>query len=158
MRIRQYTYFRIGSEIISAAEMSDRLGMSPDEYLERGSTRSSDPVVPRSHSWKVVCNESGLRVDEQIRSVVGRLQPVVDRIAELAGELRELEGGRSTTLQVVRYFDQGDGEEDHPIAGDEGLGMQKLAGQHFLLGLHLDKDVLQFLERTGAELDVDEYG
>ena len=157
MRIRQYSYFGIRSEVMSAAEMSDRLGVLPDEHSERGS-RSSDPIFPRSHSWKVVCKEPGLRVDDQIRSVVGRLEPVVDRIADLVAELHELESGRATTLQVVRFFDDDEGEEDRPNPDAEELGMHKLDGQHFLLGWHLDKNVLQFLERTGAELDVDEYG
>lgn len=158
MRIRQYTYFGIGSEVMSAAEMSDRLGMPPDEYSERGSRRRSDPVFPRSHFWKVVCNEPGLRVDDQIRSVVGRLEPVVDRIADLVAELRELESGRTTTLQVVRFFDHGEGEEGRPNADAEERGIHKLDGQHFLLGWHVDTRLLQFLERTAAELDVDEYG
>lgn len=158
MRIRQYTYFGIGSEVMSAAEMSDRLGVLPDEYSVRGSTSTHDPVLPRSHSWKVVCQEPGLRVDDQIRSVIGRLEPVVDRIAELVAELRQVESGRTTTLQVVRFFDHGEGEEDRPNPSGEELGLIKLDGQHFLLGWHLDKYVLEFLERTGAELDVDEYG
>lgn len=157
MRISQFSYFTIGSEVMSAAEMSDRLGMLPDEHSERGS-RSSDPIFPRSHAWKVVCKKPGLRVDDQIRSVVGRLEPVVDRIADLVAELHEMESGRATTLQVVRFFDDDEGEEDRPNPHAAELGMRKLDGQHFLLGWHLDKNVLEFLERTGAELDVDEYG
>lgn len=150
MRITQYSYFQIGSEVMAGAEMSDRLGTLPDEHSERG-RRSSDPIVPRSHSWKVVCKEPGLRVDDQIRSVVGRREPIVDRNADLVGELHELESGRATTLQVVRFFDDDEGEEDRPNPHAAERGMRKLDGQHFLLGWHLDRNVLQFVERTGAE-------
>jgi hypothetical protein len=37
-------------------------------------------------------------------------------------------------------------------------GLEKLAGQHQLLGSHLNREVLDFLTEVGAELDADEYG
>ncbi|MEV5208906.1 hypothetical protein AB0K35_15660 [Micromonospora sp. NPDC053740] len=45
-----------------------------------------------------------------------------------------------STLQVVRYFNDDDGDQQHR------------------LGWHLDRRSLEFLRHTGAELDVDEYG
>jgi hypothetical protein len=59
-------------------------------------------------------------------------------------------------LQLVRHFDDDDGEEEELSVSDAPL--QKLAGQHQLLGWHLDSDVLGFLARVGAEIDADEYG
>jgi hypothetical protein len=37
-------------------------------------------------------------------------------------------------------------------------GLEKLSGQHQLLGWHLDRHVLNFLSEVGAEFDADEYG
>jgi hypothetical protein len=36
--------------------------------------------------------------------------------------------------------------------------LEKLSDQHQLLGWHLDRGVVQFLDEVDAELDVDEYG
>jgi hypothetical protein len=36
--------------------------------------------------------------------------------------------------------------------------LQKLPGQHQLLGWHLDRDAVRLLARVGAEIDADEYG
>ncbi|SCF37360.1 hypothetical protein GA0070215_12153 [Micromonospora marina] len=51
---------------------------------------------------------------------------------------------------------------EHPAGEPEDLsgpvdGLQKLPGQHQLLGWHLDRRTLEFLRLTGAELDIDEY-
>jgi hypothetical protein len=66
------------------------------------------------------------------------------------------EESAGAVLQVVRYFDDPDGEEEELSPPDAEL--QKLSGQHQLLGWHLDREVLDFLMATGASLDVDEYG
>jgi hypothetical protein len=36
--------------------------------------------------------------------------------------------------------------------------MEKPAGQHHLLGWHLDAEVIRFLAGVKADFDVDEYG
>jgi|1186.fasta_scaffold937762_1 hypothetical protein len=67
---------------------------------------------------------------------------------------------RTATLQVVRYFGagpaEGDGEEQHITTTEEGL--EKLAGQHQLLGFRLLPEVMEFVLDVGAEIDFDEYG
>lgn len=65
----------------------------------------------------------------------------------LAGRLTTGEGHGSAVLQVVRYFNDPDQEAELPSSADRA--------NHF--GWHLDRDVLEFLTATGAELDVDEY-
>ncbi|GIG55851.1 hypothetical protein Lfu02_02230 [Longispora fulva] len=139
MIISQYVYFSIASEQVSAQEIGARLGLSPDEHTVRGS-RSALPMVPKAHSWKVVCRESGLCVDEQVERLVERLEQYAVPIGALADELAASEGGRSATLQVVRYLNSGADPE------------------YRVLGWHLDARVLDFLRVTRAELDVDEYG
>jgi hypothetical protein len=123
--------------------MTSQLGIAPDEVSVRGSRFTEPRPIPVDHCWKIVCREPGLRVDEQITSILGRLQPHTDRIADLA--LRLVGNGGGAVLQVVRYFN--DIDQDQPNAADAPN----------LFGWHLDRNVLDFLIATGAELDVDEY-
>ncbi|MGN9915747.1 DUF4279 domain-containing protein [Micromonospora palomenae] len=156
MIISQYAYFALSSNRVSAAEITARLGVEPDEIVVRGSRRAS-PVRPASHRWKITCRKPGLTVDEQVDRIVDRLFGHAERIGELAIELDDIDGAPSASmLQVVRVFEHPDGEEEDLTSPVEGL--QKLPGQHQLLGWHIDARVLEFLRLTRAELDVDEYG
>lgn len=156
MRVRQYVYFSLRSDHVPAHVMTARLGMEADEILVKGSKRDNFPL-PRVHAWKVVCRAGGLTVDEQIGCVIDRLEPIADQIAALAIEIDSVDWeGVTATLQVVRYFNDDDGEEENPQP--DGTDLVRLPGQHQLLGWHLDRRVLKFLHNTGAELDVDEYG
>jgi len=133
--VRQYVYFALYSELMPAEEMTRRLGLAPDETDVRAS-RQVYPPRPATHSWKIVCSAPGLRVDEQVGIVVGRLRAVVDEVGRLARHLAATEGG--SRLQIVRYLTEGD---SNPI----------------LLGWQLDPEVLEFLHTTKAVLDIDEY-
>ncbi|MBL7499652.1 DUF4279 domain-containing protein [Frankia sp. CNm7] len=75
MRVRQYVYFALKSDGVSAAEMTARLGIEPDEVAIRGSRRAEPMIRPASHSWKVVCRQPYMTVDEQIDHVLDRLLP-----------------------------------------------------------------------------------
>ena len=153
MRIKQYVYFGIFSEQVPAVDVTARLRVEPDEVRVRGS-RSVQPVRPVAHSWHVRCDEAGLTVDDQIERVVGRLEPVAGEIGALVAELAAA-GSGAAVLQVVRHFGHSSGEEDDGGVVD---GAERFAGQHQLLGWHLDPRVVDFLVRTHAELNVDEYG
>ncbi|MGW4051127.1 DUF4279 domain-containing protein [Streptomyces sp. NPDC004779] len=150
MPLRQCVYFALFSQHTSAAEMTALLGIEPDEVSVRGSRFTEPAVVPVSHSWKIVCREPGLRVDEQIGRVLDRLRPHTARIAELAGRLatEEQEHG-GAVLEVVRCFNDTD-QEQQPR-------QQGTPEDSNLFGWHLDRDVLDFLTATGAVLDIDEY-
>lgn len=143
MPLHQYAYFALSSQNTSAEEMTSQLGIAPDEVSVRGSKFLEPRPIPVSHRWKIVCREPDLRVDEQITSILDRLQPHTDRIAGLARYLAGNGGG--AVLQVVRYFN--DTDQDEPNA----------AADPNLFGWHLDRNLLDFLIATGAELDVDEY-
>ncbi|NRQ39610.1 DUF4279 domain-containing protein [Nonomuraea sp. NN258] len=155
MRVRQYVYFAVKSDVVSAAEMAVRIGLEPDEVTIQGS-RSKEPLLPVVHAWKIVRHAPGATVDEMISHVVDRLEPVSAAIGELVAELNHGETGSSAVMQVVRYFDGEEGEEEDLRSPHPGL--ERLPGQHQLLGWHLDGRLLRFLAATGAELDVDEYG
>lgn len=150
MRIRQYTYFAIKSRDLSAEEVEQRLRISPDRVLVAG-RNSTGLLRPAAHSWALVADENHLTVEEQIRRLVARLQPVSAAISELASA-----EGVATVLQVVRYFNDETGDEPNSSALIEG--MERPAGQHHLLGWHLDAEVIRFLAEVKADFDVDEYG
>ena len=149
MPVNQYVYFALSSHSTSATEMAAILGLEPDETLVRGSRIAGPNAVPVVHRWKIVCREPGLCVDEQVARVLERLAPHTAALAALAGRLDSEEPGPAAVLQVVRYF-----TDDH--AGQQGRGDAGGEARN-LFGWHLDREVLDFLQTTGAVLDVDEY-
>jgi hypothetical protein len=154
VRIGQYAYFALHSPSVSAEEMAARLGLEPDEVSVRGS-RTPAPPRPVTHVWKIVCRERGLAVDEQVSRIMRRLRPYRDSIAALSRELASRDPGRAgAVLEVVRDFDDPDGEEPNR----PGAEPERIPGPHRLLGWSLDREVVGFLVTTGARLDVDEYG
>ena len=155
VRIRQYAYFALFSEHMSAAEMTGLIGVEPDSFGVLGARRHIPRAVPVAHSWRAQCRDAGLTVDEQVERVVARLLPYQTRIARLAAQLaHESVGG--ARLSVVRYFNDDEGEDE--LLSEPDAPLQKLPGQHQLLGWHLSARVLGFLVTVGADLDVDEYG
>ncbi|MBX3160029.1 MAG: DUF4279 domain-containing protein [Deltaproteobacteria bacterium] len=148
MRIRQRAYFAVKSDRLSAAEITARLGLGPDESTVRGS-RVADPPRPALHAWTIRCDRA-VRVDEQLGELMARLAPVRAALTTLLAE------GHYGVLQVVRHLADPEGDlERHPQRDDD---LEVLEGQHQLLGWHLDRAMIEFLVETGVELDVDEYG
>jgi hypothetical protein len=140
VQVDQYAYFALSSRSTSATEMTAVLGLEPDEFAIRGSRVTGPRAIPVLHRWKIVCREPGLCVDQQIARILERLAPHTAAIAALAERLDDEEPGPAAVLEVVRYFNRQAGPEDPN-----------------LLGWHLGRDVLDFLQATGAVLDVDEY-
>ncbi|MFG3035261.1 DUF4279 domain-containing protein [Streptomyces sp. NPDC048330] len=153
MPLHQYVYFALSSRRITAQEITDALGIQPDETkVVNPRRRPVDPANPFCQIWKVVCREPGLHVDEQIAHVLGRLRPQVDRIAELMKQYNsaddENELGLEAVLEVVRYFN----DEQH-----DGATQPEERDKHNLFGWALDREAIAFLAATSAFLDVDEY-
>jgi hypothetical protein len=160
VRVRQRVYFGLFSHYTTAAQMTARLGIEPDRFSVQGA-RSPRMDIPRGHSWEVECREPGLTIDEQIAKVLSRISPQEHKIAELARDLEKEDPSGGAVLRVVRFFNDDEGEEEEvpeTILLDDGRELEKLSGQHQLLGWHLDKEVMTFLRAVGADLDVDEYG
>jgi hypothetical protein len=61
------------------------------------------------------------------------------------------DSGPAAVLQVVRYFNDG-ADQQAPFATEDAR-----AEEPDLFGWHLNRGVLDFLQATGAVLDVDEY-
>ena len=155
VRIKQYVYFALKSEHVTAATMADQIGLAADEVSVRGSTIAGPRPKPFVHSWKIVCDTPGLTVDEQVDRVIERLGPYRSAIREVVGGIDDAKA----VLQVVRYFgawladDEGE-EEELTVVGN----LEKLPGQHQLLGWHLRREVMEFLLDVNAEMNFDEYG
>lgn len=151
MSVRQYAYFALSSRSTSAAEMAAVLGIEPDRTLIRGSRRTEPFPVPVAHRWVVECREPGLSVDEQVGRILERLAPHTAAIAALARRLdAERDAGPSAVLEVVRYFNEVEQHRGDREQASEGEPIR-------MLGWHLGREVLDFLQDTGAVLDVDEY-
>ncbi|HEX4436973.1 MAG TPA: DUF4279 domain-containing protein [Solirubrobacteraceae bacterium] len=150
MKIKQYVYFGISSDVLTAEAIVARIGLAPDKTQIRGS-RVVDPPQPRRHKWELGSYERGLDISAQTALVLARLKPARDEIRALVKE-----GEVQAWLQMVREFDAADGEEE--IIDETPEGLVKLSGQHQLLGWHLHRDTLAFLHDVGAEIDADEYG
>ncbi|MFF4856642.1 DUF4279 domain-containing protein [Streptomyces rubiginosohelvolus] len=156
MPLRQYVYFALSSRRVTAQEITDLLGIEPDETRVINPRRlPADPAKPFCQVWKVVCREPGLHVDEQIARVLSRLRHRTDRIAELMKQFNsaedEEEPGLEARLEVVRYFNDDDDEQQ----GEAGQPQER--EKHNLFGWALDREAIDFLAATGAYLDVDEY-
>ncbi|HEY9367224.1 DUF4279 domain-containing protein [Streptomyces sp.] len=154
MPLHQYVYFALSSRRTTAQEITDALGIEPDETKvvnPRG--LPVDPANPFCQIWKVVCREPGLGVDEQIAHVLGRLRPKTDRIAELMKQFNsaedEEEPGLEARLEVVRYFNDDEQQDE--------TGQPEERDKRNLFGWALDREAIAFLAATGAFLDVDEY-
>jgi Domain of unknown function (DUF4279) len=150
VNIKQYAYFGISSEVLTAETIAARIGLAPDKTQTRGS-RLVDPLRPMRHKWEIGSYERGLDISAHVAVVLARLEPARDEIRVLVRE-----GDVQAWLQLVRDFDAADGEEE--IVDETPDGLVKLSGQHQLLGWHLSRDTLAFLHDIGAELDADEYG
>ena len=160
VRISQYVYFGIWSQTLSPPEITERLGMEPDDFMIRGSQTQLPRVVPTRNRWSVRCDEKGLSVDKQVAKVLDRLKSFRDKIANLSRDLAEEQPPGGMGLMVVRYFDDDDGEEEseRETIDPDGTTWERLPGQHQLLGWSLDSEVLEFLHAVGGCLSVDEYG
>lgn len=162
MRIRQYAYFAIYSDRLTPSDVTGSLGVEPDVFRVRGS-QTADPPVPRHHSWRIDSTLPGLTLEAHLEVIVNRLNPFAEAIGTLVGEIESTEDsspGVGGVLGVVRHFDDDEGEEeDLSVAGQPGdPRLEKLPGQHQLLGWRLAPSVISFLMATRSALDIDEYG
>jgi hypothetical protein len=153
MRIRQYVYFGLWSDELSADDLTTILGVAPDAVSVRGARRS-DPPVPVSHLWALECRSDSLDVGEQIEQVLRRIRPLASGIEALVAD-----GNVTAGLEIVRYFDDDEGqpERDDPSVLADGTTLVRLAGQHQLLGWSISADDLALLALLRAFVDVDEY-
>ncbi|MFI7463262.1 DUF4279 domain-containing protein [Nonomuraea sp. NPDC049646] len=139
---------------MSAVEMAARLGLEPDVVTVRGSRRL-EPPHPTVHISQINGPRSSRQpVDDMILALVGRLEPYAKMIGAVVDELDRHEPGNTATIQVVRFF----GSEEDGVAAPVVPALPATPARHRQLGWHPGRRVLDFLQVTRAELDVDEYG
>ncbi|CUU55423.1 protein of unknown function (DUF4279) [Parafrankia irregularis] len=132
-RVRQYCYFWISSEVVSAAEVTEALGLTPDRVSVRGSRQTTPRPVPVQHSWQIRCDQHG-RIDEQASEILRRIAPVAGNVRQLVDR-----GDVQAGLMMVRYLDDGDGGEG-------------------AMGWWLTREQISLLATMGADIQADEYG
>ncbi|GAB1645366.1 DUF4279 domain-containing protein [Krasilnikovia sp. MM14-A1259] len=131
-KVRQYCYFWLASEAVTAEQITERLGLGPDRTAVMGSRRTSPGVVPAAHRWEIRCETHG-PIDEQASTVLARIAPAADQVRALV-DGGDVEAG----LMMVRRFDDPD-------------------GGHHAMGWWLTREQIQLLARMGASVESDEY-
>jgi hypothetical protein len=157
MKISQRAYFAIRSETFTAADITAFLDTSPDEIMVLGSKRTQPPV-PVIHSWSLHCRDRGLMLDAQIGTILARIEPLHPRLQDLVAR-QDVD----LVLAIVRFFGDEDGEDGEEesletVIAEGGAVLERLAGQHQLLGWHLTHEQLGFLASIRCSIDADEYG
>jgi Domain of unknown function (DUF4279) len=151
VKIDQYAYLAVGSEIFDPDQITATLGKLPTSVSWRGA-RSLDPMIPVANMWRFQASERG-RIDDQVAELVGLLESMSDQVLSLAAD-----GASWVAISVVRRFNDPSGVEEELSPDDAPAGLVKLPGQHQLLGFHLDVALMARLVALGCSLDVDEYG
>ena len=154
MKISQYVYLCLYSRTVSAEQITQAVGMEPDSVTVRGS-RSTEPPRPIEHSWQIECRDEGKAIDDQVEAVLRRITPAVSKVRAVVDELDV-----SVGLQLVRFFDDEDGEGEviPEVETEDGRRLVKLPGQHQLLGWVLTPEQVHLLSSMGACISADEYG
>jgi hypothetical protein len=149
-KMSQYVYFSVSSEDLSFEDIEQRLGLKADVHGVHGEEGNKlDSSIPVTNYWRIDSHIENQPVDEQIDAIIHKLLPIRSTLEELS-KLEHV----SITLQVVRNFADARGSAEKLVRKN---GLDKLAGQHQLLGWHLDKVIIEFLHSIKAVLDIDEY-
>lgn len=154
MRVRQHAYLLIRSDAVAPVEVTARLGLEPDRVKPRGSQAAGPPPRPRVHVWILGSGRpDDVPLEDHLDALLARLEPHVDRIGALVGA-----GHTTGALQIVRHFEVG-AEDDAVLDPGRGVdGLERLRGQHPLLGFHLDHRLVRFADQARLTIDIDEYG
>lgn len=154
MKVRQYVYLGIKSDGVDPGVISERLGLMPDDVQLRGSRHQGPPPVPRCHLWRL---KSGAATDASLDDHFAALRV---RLGDSASRLRNLQETEEVTavIQVVRSFDPGP-EDRHISEPGRVVGdLERLGGQHPLVGFDLSPDLVSYAAEAGIGFDFDEYG
>ena len=121
------------SSKLSVSEISDIVGVQPDLCRELGSVRTDAPIaVPAGEtSWELTeRHDRSAPLSDLVDRLALRIFPLADRFIRLRDR------GCGIKLELVQWISPGD-----PVGP----------------GFSLDKDLIEFLSRVGAVVDVDQY-
>jgi hypothetical protein len=154
MRVRQWAEFGFSSETVEAHIITGMMGVEPDQFSVRGSRAQTPQPLPRFHGWLLRSGPPEQRdVDHLLGVLMQRVGPLEGAIREVLN-LPDVRGG----LQVVRQFEEGPEESSVVDPVRTVGGLERLGGQHPLLGFALDSEVLAFAARLQLTMSFDEYG
>ena len=131
-RVKQYCYFWIASQTMTADQVTEMVGIEPDRVTVCGSKSTAPRVVPVEHSWALVCDRQG-PIDEQVTDVLNRIEPAATIVRSLVDE-----GQVQAGLMMIRYFGDADGGYD-------------------AMGWSLTPEQIALLAAIGADIQSDEY-
>jgi hypothetical protein len=153
VKVRQYVYHGIKSDGVDPGVISERLGLLPDEVKLMGSKHQGPPPTPRCHLWRL---NSGAATDEPLDDHFAALRA---RLGDSASRLRNLQETDEVTavIQVVRSFEPGP-EDRHTSEPGRFVGdIERLGGQHPLVGFDISHDLVSYAAEAGIGFDFDEY-
>jgi hypothetical protein len=154
VRVSQYVYFSLRSELVDPGAMSEAVGLLPDETALMGSRRAAPVPIPRCHLWKL---NSGINdkacLDDHFEALLAKLQGSAHRVRVLVES-----GEVSAAIEVVRSFEPG-AEDSSVVAAGRNVGsMERLGGQHPLVGFEVSAALVAYAAEAGIGFDFDEYG
>jgi hypothetical protein len=144
----------MSSLTVSPDEITARTQLSPDETKVRGSSVAWQDF-PRFHLWTVRsgCPDTA-DLDTHFAALVERIAPCTSQIRAFL-ESSDSEG----CFSVVRKFEAGPELDAIADIGRIGPGnLERLRGQHPLLGFALDGATLDLAHTLGVGFGFDEYG
>jgi Domain of unknown function (DUF4279) len=155
VKVRQYAYLSVLSESLDPGQLSEELALMPTDAKLRGSRQPGPPPIPRCHLWQLGSGVKSheVRLDQHLSSLLSRLAGSAARIRKLAES-----GDATAVIQVVRYFEPGP-EDRHIIEPGRNVGgLERLGGQHPLVGFDLEPALVSFAAEAGVGFSFDEYG
>ena len=135
--------------------ITSRVQLVPDETKAKGSRITDPKPIPRFHLWTVKsgCPETA-ELNDHLSALVAKIEPYTSLIRAFL-DSSDADG----QFNVVREFEAGPELDGIVDVGRYGPGnLERLRGQHPLLGFHLDRDVLDLASSLGVDFDFDEYG
>lgn len=130
------------------------IGLEPTEAEAMGS-RDPSRGIPRCHLWSLA---SGVDEAASLDDHVNALVPIMQSRTEAFRAVSAIKS-IGIWLTIVRHFEDANEVFDQSGYGlDADAGVERLGGQHPLLGWGMDRDVVELLSECGIGLDVDEYG
>jgi len=154
MRVRQHAALLLRSSVLDPDEITQQLALVPDEVKAMGSRHPGPPARPAAHIW---CLRSGLaddhRLDDHFEALLAKLVGSAERVRTLIGGA-EVRG----EFVIGRYFEPGPEEERITQPGRQIGDLERLRGQHPLLGFVITPGLVAYAALARLGFDFDEYG
>ncbi len=141
--------------MVNPDAITSRVQLVPDETKAKGSRIAGPTPVPRFHLWTVKsgCPETA-DLNAHLSALAAKIEPYA-RLIRTFLDSSEADG----QFSIVRKFEAGPELDAIVDVGRYGPGnLERLRGQHPLLGFHLDREVIDLATSLGVDFDFDEYG